>query len=182
MSARGTEILVSPIGVIPPTVIEAVRLALHAHFGMPTAVRPLIREISFALDPARDQYHSTPILARLAQAAPPGAIKVVGLTEVDLFIPILTYVYGEAQLDGRACILSTSRLGQGLSLGTADRRYLARVAKEAAHELGHTFNLRHCPDPLCLMHFCRNEADVDHKGERFCRYCSVLLRDALQVL
>ena len=56
------------------------------------------------------------------------------------------------------------------------------MAKETVHELGHTFDLRHCPDPVCLMHYCRNESDVDHKSDQFCRYCKVLLGDALSKL
>lgn len=181
MSAHGPAILISPIGVIPAPAVDAVRGRLGALFDLPTFVSPLLPDIAFALDPSRRQYHSTTILARLEEAAPPRALKVLGITEGDLFIPVLTYVFGEAQLGGRACVLSTHRLRQDLALGPEDRRFLARVAKEASHEIGHTFNLRHCPDPSCLMHFCRNEEDVDRKGEAFCRYCRVLLRDGRQV-
>jgi archaemetzincin len=58
--------------------------------------------------------------------------------------------------------------------------YLSRIVKEAVHELGHTFTLRHCMDPGCLMHYCRNEGDVDRKTDELCRYCNILLEDALK--
>lgn len=141
---------------------------------------PLLQDIDFALDKGRGQYHSTPILKELASRAPASAIKVLAITDVDLFIPILTHVYGEAQLRGKACIISTSRLKEGLPLMNTQETFFARVFKEAIHELGHTFNLLHCPDPACIMHYCRSEEDVDRKSEEFCRYCRILLGDALK--
>ncbi len=96
--------------------------------------------------------HMDIILERLADLTPSQAIKVLAVTRADLFIPILTHVYGEAQLGGKACIISTHRLNEGLGSETGDDfRY--RVIKEAIHELGHTFNLRHCEDHTCCMHY-----------------------------
>ena len=52
----------------------------------------------------------------------------------------------------------------------------------AVHELGHTFTLRHCPDRTCIMHYCRNEEDVDRKSDELCRYCKVMLEDEIKRL
>ena len=101
---------------------------------------------------------------------------------VDLFIPILTHVYGEAQLDGKACIVSTYRLKEGLSLTGSVHIYHDRITKEVIHELGHTFNLRHCPDNFCIMHYCRTVKDVDGKSDQLCRYCKTLLEDEIKKL
>ena len=151
-------------------------------FGYPTEVLPLLQDVEFALDTNRDQYHSTKILEQLADLAPPQALKVLAITEADLFIPILTYVYGEAQLGGKACIISTHRLKEGLSPLSVQETYRVRVIKEALHELGHTFNLRHCRDPVCIMHYCRNVKDVDMKSDQMCRYCKVLIGDEIKRL
>ncbi|MBW1821725.1 MAG: hypothetical protein JRI92_08155 [Deltaproteobacteria bacterium] len=99
---------------------------------------------------------------------------------MDLFIPILTHVYGEAQLGGTACIISTHRLVEGLSLVADKDTYYGRVVKEAVHELGHTFKLRHCKDNACIMHYCRSIKDVDRKSEQLCRYCKTLLDDEMK--
>ena len=149
-------------------------------YGYPTEVFALLDDIDFAFSPNRNQYHSTPVLEQLAFNAPADAIKVLALVEVDLFIPILTHVFGEAQLGGKACIVSTIRLNEGRSYQNTQEPFQSRIVKEAIHELGHTFNLRHCREHTCLMHYCRNEHDVDRKSDQLCRYCKVLLEDEIK--
>lgn len=178
-ASKQDQILLSPIGEFSSGLLDPVARIVSNAFGFDTILAPLLQDIEFAQDPERNQYHSTPILERLAAEAPSRAIKVAAICRVDLFIPILTYVYGEAQLNGRACIISSYRLDDGFAGAEPEERFILRMAKETVHELGHTFDLRHCPDPVCLMHYCRNESDVDHKSDQFCRYCKVLLGDAL---
>ena len=176
-AAQPQTILIAPMGDFDPRLVSAVGREIGRVFHASVCVRPLLDEWSFAFDAGREQFHSTPILGRLCAAAPPEAFKVLALADVDLFIPILTHVYGEAQLGGKACIVSTHRLNAGSGIRCFSEKASARVAKEAVHELGHTFNLRHCPDPACVMHYCRSVADVDRKSSDFCRYCRVMLDD-----
>jgi archaemetzincin len=159
--------------------LNQVSKAVYHIFGYPTEIIAILEEIDFAFDPVRDQYHSTPVLDELVRNAPHRAFKVLAIAEVDLFIPILTHVYGEAQLGGKACIISTYRLKESLSPINSHEVYPSRVIKEAIHELGHTFNLRHCRDHACIMHYCRTVKDVDRKANQLCRYCNVLLEDEL---
>ena len=173
-------IVISPVGAIDSELLEPIRMGIKRIFRYKTEVIPLLQDVNFALDPKRKQYHSTPILKKLEEAAPVQTIKVIGITSVDLFIPILTHVYGEAQLGGAACIISTHRLAEGLSVAAYKDTYYERVAKEAVHELGHTFKLRHCKDNACIMHYCRSIKDVDMKSEQLCRYCRTLLEDEIR--
>ena len=183
MSSRAAHsIVISPIGDFAPGLLDPIKDEIKRIYGYPTGVVALLDDLEFAFHPGRNQYHSTPILEQLALNAPAGAIKVLALVEVDLFIPILTHVYGEAQLGGAACIVSTLRLNEGRSGMNVSRKYMDRIVKEAIHELGHTFNLRHCPDHSCLMHYCRDEEDVDRKSDQLCRYCKVLLDDEIKRL
>lgn len=172
-------IFISPIGDIPEWINQFTAENVSKFFGFKTAVMPVLKDISFAYSPERNQYHSTLILEKLEQNSPKNAVKILGITKEDLFIPILTHVYGEAQLDGQACIISLSRLVNGMGVDLIDKGR-ARIIKEAVHELGHCFNLRHCKDAMCLMHYCRKIDDVDKKINQLCRYCNILLNDNIK--
>lgn len=173
-------IVISTIGDFEAGLFESLSHKISRIFRCRIEEVSLLQNIEFAFDETRDQYHSTRILEELANRAPDSAIKVLAITDVDLFIPILTHVYGEAQLGGKACMISTYRLKDGLSPMEPQEEFLGRVFKEAIHELGHTFNLLHCQDHTCIMHYCRSEDDVDRKSEELCRYCGILLQDALK--
>jgi len=175
-------ILIAPIGDVDLQLLAPVSREIQRVFRALPEVRPVLSDLGFAFDAGREQYHSTPILHRLAAASPPGALRVLALTDVDLFIPILTHVYGEAQLGGKACIVSTFRLNEGHSGMAIQKKYVDRIVKEAIHELGHTFKLHHCPDHTCIMHYCRNEEDVDRKSDQLCRYCKIMLEDEIKRL
>lgn len=171
-------ILISPTKDIPHTFCTQVGEAVGDFFGYPIQVAPLLQDIEFAYHSEREQYHSTLILESLAPLSPKQCVKILSITDQDLFIPILTHVYGEAQLGGKACIVSTHRLTSDLQI--SESTLLDRTVKESIHELGHTFNLRHCKDHTCIMHYCRSLEDVDMKSHRFCRYCEVLLSDEMK--
>lgn len=147
--------------------------------------RVYARDVSVALptfdpescfDRSRGQYNSTLALARLL-AEPGDEDRVLGLTTVDLFIPVLTYVFGEAQLDGRAAVVSVHRLDpRTYGLPRDDKLLLDRTIKEAVHELGHTFGLFHCPDPWCAMHASTYAEEIDLKGAELCPTCTAKVR------
>jgi archaemetzincin len=151
--------------------LEYLAAALARTFRTPCQIRPETFDLSFALEPDRQQYHSTAIIQRLERAVDPDA-RVLGVTASDLYVPILTFVFGEAQLDGNCAVVSTSRLKEEF-YGLPPRQELLRerLLKEAAHELGHTFGLRHCPDWRCVMTASHDVEQLDVKGAEFCRAC-----------
>jgi archaemetzincin len=129
-------------------------------------------------DPGRRQYNSSQILLQLIHSAPADAFKILGITEVDLFIPILTYVFGEAQLDGVGAVVSMHRLHNRLyGLPDNDRLLRDRLNKEAIHELGHTFGLRHCTTPGCVLSPSTYVEDIDQKSDQICHECRSHLSD-----
>ena len=74
------------------------------------------------------------------------------MTEIDLYIPVLTFVFGEAQLADGGAVVSAHRLHQEFYGMPTDPELLhERLLKESLHELGHTYGLRHCPDYTCVM-------------------------------
>jgi len=171
-----------PYGAIDPDLVEGLAGPLRLIFPLPTEILPPGEVPPGAFKPNRGQHLSTELLSHLADSAPPGCVRILGLTEVDLFIPILTYVYGEAMVPGKAAVVSICRLAQASSGGAVDFPVLRdRVLREAVHELGHTFGLTHCDDEHCAMSFSHSQDQIDHKRASFCRYCTVLLTDALRM-
>jgi archaemetzincin len=128
-----------------------------------------------AFDPTRRQHSSTKILHWLVERRPEHAHKLLAVTDVDLFIPILTFVYGEAQLGGLAALVSMARLAMD---GARNQGLLAtRLAKECVHELGHAFGLIHCADQTCVMSRSVTILHVDAKRLSLCDSCWTRYRD-----
>lgn len=130
-----------------------------------------------AFDVSRGQYNSRLLLADLLRQAPALGGRILGVTAVDLFIPVLTFVFGEAQLEGPAAIVSTRRLAPEVyGLPAAPELLFERLCKEAVHELGHTYRLVHCHDDGCVMASSAVVESIDLKSDRFCESCRQQVR------
>jgi archaemetzincin len=98
--------------------------------------------------------------------------KTIGLFTVDLYIPILTFIFGQAFLNGRSGIASIFRLSnERYGVKKDDKILQERFSKEVIHELGHMFGLIHCSDPYCVMRSSTYVEDIDQKGGEFCSNC-----------
>jgi archaemetzincin len=130
----------------------------------------------------RRQYDAGIILRHLASFSfPSNLLRILALTTVDLCTPILTYVYGEAELGGRIAIVSNFRLHQNENGSQASLDdYYQRLAKVALHEIAHTFSLYHCEAPGCLMRFSPKIQHLDELEICFCERCEFILRQALK--
>ena len=107
----------------------------------------------------------------MERACDPDA-RVLGVTACDLYVPVLTFVFGEAQLDGNCAVVSLARLQEEFyGMPPRDDLLRERLVKEAAHELGHTFGLRHCADWRCVMASSHAVERLDVKGAEFCGAC-----------
>ncbi|BDG06876.1 archaemetzincin family Zn-dependent metalloprotease [Anaeromyxobacter oryzae] len=155
--------------------LEHVAARLSAAFRTPAALWESPERPRHAYDARRRQHASGAILRWLLEAGP-GAGKVLGVTDRDLFIPILTYVFGEAQLGGAAAVVSTARLVEGPD-AAGRPRLVERLEKEALHEVGHAFGLLHCGTPHCVMSRSAGVKDVDAKDPALCPECRARLEE-----
>ena len=157
--------------------IDPLRLTLERAFSRPVRVRPPWFDPEHAFSMARGQYDSTRLLAALLDEPPDQGEKVIAIAGVDLFVPVLTYVFGEAQLGGRAAVASLHRLDDEVYGLPPNRELLGqRLAKEAIHELGHTFGLLHCRDSRCVMRPSTVVEEIDLKTGEFCARCRTAVR------
>lgn len=141
-----------------------------------------VRRLDLAFDlqpyyaPERRQHHATLLLATLLRHLPAPEAKIVGVTSEDLFIPVLTFVFGQSQLDGPAAVVSTHRLHNEFYGLPADEGLLReRTVKEVLHELGHAYGLVHCRDQLCVMRASTYVEEVDLKDAGFCETCAAVI-------
>lgn len=171
-------IVVASIGPPDDGVLATVESAVAGAFARPVRRLAPLPEPAGGLDPARGQWNAPEMLKALLAARPPDAERILGVTGRDLFIPVLSFVFGQAQMDGPTAVISLARLSQAFSGLPEDRPLLlARARKEALHELGHTFGLVHCPDAACPMSLSTGVVQVDRKGEAFCSSCAALVRE-----
>ncbi|MCX8021596.1 MAG: archaemetzincin family Zn-dependent metalloprotease [Syntrophorhabdaceae bacterium] len=160
--------------------VKEIEESLVRDFGFPIRKLDLPISPESFYDKNRRQYHSTSILKEILNNTPENTLKMVGIVPFDLFIPILTFVFGEAQLNGKVAVVSTARLEQGY-YGLPQNHLLLhrRLIKEIKHELGHTFGLLHCKDRACVMALANNIIDVDKKSLNFCTACLNLLHSMI---
>jgi archaemetzincin len=157
-------------------VLAAIRDSVAAEFGEPVPIIAL-PSVDFAFDAARGQYHSVAVLEMLARRCPPDARKFLAIIGRDLFVPVLTFVFGQAQLGGKLAVVSLARLEQEFYGLAPDRTVLReRARKEVLHELGHTYGLVHCADRKCAMSLATNVRQIDSKQAAYCPACAVHLR------
>ena len=168
------------IGEVPEIVSKSVGAHILGYLNLDADMLPHIDPPEYAFDDKRRQYNAATILKTLESGAFQHYAKVIGLLDVDLFIPIFTHVFGEARQGGKFALVSLYRLRKNPDGSVPpEPTLLERVAKVALHEAGHLFNLLHCMDERCLMHFSGNLEDLDSTPLYFCRYCTTYLRDAL---
>ena len=162
-----------PVGDPDRRLIEEVRRAVRATLDVDCVIDSRRVDPAFALHETRMQYHSTELLGTLTGTRP--GEMALGIASVDLYIPILTFVFGEAALGGDAAIVSYHRLRQEFYGLPPDSDLLRdRLIKEAIHETGHTLGLTHCEDYECVMAPSHAIEWLDLKGATFCHACASL--------
>lgn len=165
-----------PLRFSDKNLLNSLSYVLENSFRIPVVISTNSFSLEEGMDLVRNQFNSTWILSQLLKSAAEESCKILGVTSVDLFVPVLTYVFGEAQLDGKAAVVSIYRLRDELyGLPKNPEKLKARLGKEAIHELGHTFGLIHCQDPRCVMYTSTYAEEIDFKSREFCNNCSSIL-------
>jgi archaemetzincin len=165
-----------PIGSVPAEALDWIENVTTEWFPLPIRRLPAMPIPQNAYDAKRGQYQSVEIMKMLAQSAPRDAARVLGITDVDLAIPMLSFLFGQAQFDGPIAVVSLCRLHQEFyGLPPQENLLRERTVKEVLHELGHTFGLVHCSQPTCAMSLATHIELVDSKAEQYCTRCGLQL-------
>jgi archaemetzincin len=163
----GKELQLIAVGSITQAFVkeleEPIRTVLNTSVagGRTTLTKP-----QYAFNKDRNQYHSNAIMRRLLTVREPGALMVLGVVDVDLFVPDSQFVYGEADRESKSGVFSTFRLK------TENQDLLKRRAiVEAVHQAGHLVGLSYCEDVRCTMFFATSITDCDRRNLGLCNNC-----------
>ena len=172
------KINLAPLNFADAKLLDKLSKALNHIFGAEILTYALDIRIDDFRSEERSQYFSTKIIAEAAKQTGSVDGKVLMLIEHDLYVPIFTFIFGEAQLNGKLSIVSLCRLHEEFYSGnTNEELFFTRLIKESLHELGHNFGLKHCQDWDCVMHSSAGIEEVDIKGEFYCDTCAEVVQN-----
>jgi archaemetzincin len=161
-----------PVGKVDMSLLRDLRAQIPQCLRVDCEIYPASLDAAPSYHAERQQYHSSEILQRMQSLVRPRDWRVLAVADVDLYIPILKYVFGEAQMGGPCAVVSVHRLRQEFyGLDRDDGLVSQRLLKESVHELGHTLDLHHCQDYLCLMSSSHSVEWIDLREGAFCDSC-----------
>lgn len=180
MNSKKRIIGVVSVGDVPELAPKVIAAHIIGYLKLAAEILPPLENPSCAFDERHLQYNAATLLRFFESCSYDNYDKVVGVFNVDLFIPTFAYVFGEAKQGGKHALVSLFRLAKEKGIhNPPSSLVLERAAKVALHELGHLYNLAHCEDTKCLMHYSGGLADLDSIPLYFCRYCNTYFQDAL---
>jgi archaemetzincin len=142
MSAMPGKILLIPFGRVAAPLLARLCAALAMTFGCQCYIDKTLPLPASAFNAGRNQYSAHAILNQLHQRE---GTRILGIVDVDLYVPDLNFVFGLADPSSQKAVVALPRLRQEFySLPMDEKLFLARAVKEAVHELGHTHGLGHC--------------------------------------
>ncbi|MFP4344450.1 MAG: archaemetzincin family Zn-dependent metalloprotease [Anaerolineales bacterium] len=172
----GHVILLQPLGsTLPPVMEERLLKGIPLAFNLPVEVAEVLTAPVWALSGTRNQYQGSALLRFLSTVEAPHALRLLGVLEGDAFAEGMNFIFGQATLHGRNAFIALARLNPTYYGQEPDpERCAERALREAVHELGHTFGLRHCAND-CVMRFANSLYEVDVRAPTFCASCRAAL-------
>lgn len=165
-------------GDVQKEYVGSVEAAVHDEFGFTPGPRLSVPLPSGSFDRHRNQHNSELMLRALLAMKPRTGDRLLGITDMDLFIPMMSFVFGQAQLGGNVAMVSLARLRQDFYGFPPDPRLAEqRLVIEALHEIGHTCGLTHCLDRSCPMSLSTSLRYLDAKGTSLCPACRIMLHE-----
>ena len=152
--------------------VDLVAEYLDAYYDSPSRVLPAIPIPAVAWDPERRQYDARKVLPALQRTLPDDALGLIAVTEVDLYIPTVNYVFGLGSFERKVAVTSLYRFGGDTRPVGEQGTVLRRALTVSAHEFGHVLSMRHCTEYRCLMNGTNSLEDADRHPQHLCPVCA----------
>jgi len=172
------KVCIIPIGTIEKEILRYTQKKLEERFNVEVDIGKQLEAPVYAYYKKKKQYYSTKILKRIHKLKLAEYDRILGITDVDLYVPERTFVFGEADIRKKVAVISLTRLRQKFyGLPENLTLFKKRIIIEAVHELGHTYGLRHCSNNNCVMFLSNTLSDTDHKGAVLCNNCKTIMEE-----
>lgn len=169
--AEGRLIAIVAVGISATSLPQGLEAGIADALGGSVAVQGETPLPAKAYHSARRQHSAAELLYALRPVKPTEGL-LLGVTEVDLYTPGFSFIFGQAAQGIEIAVISLCRLRpQFYGLPPDEATLSRRAVKEAVHETGHLLGLRHCPHSHCVMFFSNELSDTDRKEASFCPDC-----------
>lgn len=164
---------IQPLGKeLPSEDVEFVEKSLLAFYDLKVLMLERAPLPKAAYYPKRKRYRAEKLLLFLNQRLPDDGFRILGLTGVDISTTKGQHedwgILGLADVDGKACVLSSYRTKRRAKGATHAR---IRLGKVAVHEIGHTLGLPHCDNQGCLMEDAEGSVLTTDREYDLCHDC-----------
>ncbi len=108
-------ITICPIGVVEENFLARITKCIEKHHDLVCKISPGMEKPNYAYDERRGQYNSKLILKHLIKCCPQDTLRFIAVTHVDMYVPILKFVFGLAPFTSSkaASISSSTQKGEG---------------------------------------------------------------------
>lgn len=160
-----------PVDELSQRVIRNIKDALHTQYNLNLEVNVPIAYQELNIKSSEAPYEAERIINPLVQQNSENILLAV--TRLPITHDGRKFIFGLANPTDSACIISTYQLFQSTSTNESigPQTAIARVRKEATHEVGHILGYSHCENQNCVMRFSLSTDAVDTKSEHLCREC-----------
>jgi len=165
------EIYIQPLGNVPKEEINLVKSSVENFYHFKCVIKPAKSLSSDVFADSKTRYEANRILAKYNSTE----ITLI-LTEKDIAVKNPERhvnewgVFGQGDLPGTTCVISTFRLKRNAS----DQVFKNRLIKVCLHEIGHNLGLNHCTsgDKMCMMNDSKGAIKtVDEERVFLCSKC-----------
>ena len=169
-------ILLQPLAFNDTNTIRFIKDSVEKFYQVKAIILPGISFPDHLYYKPRNRYRADRIIHWLRMNKPDSVRTIVGITAKDISSTknnIYDYgVMGLGYHPGHACVVSTFRPAKTAK----SKQHLQQLLlKLVLHEMGHNFNLPHCPDESCFMVDAEGQMKLD-KERYLCAKCKSQLQ------